>query len=106
VVINKTSTYKKCISKLKKQHKIKELSNVWKLEEVLLNHESLQVLMISSIWKMYRFEKLKGNKKGVFSARISQQYRLEFKPVNEDEYDFIDVVELDLYEISNHYKKL
>ncbi len=106
MVINKTSAYKKCISKLKKQHKNKELSNVWKLEEVLLNHESLQALMISSIWKIYRFEKLVGDKKGFFSARINQQYRLEFKPVNEEKYEFIDVVELDLYEISNHYKKL
>lgn len=106
MVINKTSSYNKCISKLKKQHKNKELENIFKLEEVLSNHKSLHVLMISSMWKIYRFEKLVGDKKGSFSARISKQYRLEFKPINETGYEIIDVVELDLKQISNHYKKI
>jgi len=106
MIINKTSSYKKSITKLKRKHKNKELENICKLEEILLNHKSLHALMISSIWRIYRFEKLIGDTKSIFSARINKQYRLEFKPINEIGYEFIDVVELDLNEISNHYKKI
>lgn len=106
MVINKASSYKRCVSKLKKSHKRSELERVRKIEEILTGHDNLQMLVVSSMWKVYRFEKLKGDKRNIFSARISQQYRLEFKPVNGHEYEMIDVIELDLIEISDHYKKL
>jgi plasmid maintenance system killer protein len=106
MIINKTSLYKKCISKLKKSHKGKELTKVQMLEEILTNHNSLQELMVSSMWKTYRFEKLIGDKKGIYSARINQQYRLEFRPINDPGYDAKEVIEVDVIEVSNHYKKI
>ena len=106
MVINKTSSYKRCLGKLKKSHKNGELNRVRMIEEILTGHDNLQMLVASSMWKVYRFEKLKGDRKDAFSARINQQYRLEFKPVNKPGYEMIDVIELDLIEISNHYKKL
>jgi toxin HigB-1 len=47
------------------------------------------------------FEALKGNKKGIYSVRVNQQYRLEFKIEN----DSITLVQIILIEaLSKHYE--
>lgn len=106
MVVNKTSSYLRNLKKLKKSHKEEVLKRITKMEEILMNHDDLQQLSISVMWKMYKFEKLIGDKKGIFSVRLSQKYRLEFKPVNEPGYEFNEVVEVDLIEVSDHYSKL
>ncbi len=51
--------------------------------------------------KSLHFEALKGNKKGMYSIRVNNQYRLEFKI----EKELITLVEIVLIEtLSNHYK--
>lgn len=106
MVINKTSGYKKSINKLKKSHKKKEIEKVSQIEEILIHHNNLKELAQSVMWRIYRFEKLKGDKKEVYSARINQKYRLEFSAVNDKVNKLEEVIELDLLEVSDHYKKL
>jgi proteic killer suppression protein len=45
-----------------------------------------------------RFEELKGDKKGIYSIRVDDGYRLEFR-IEKDEIEIVHIEEL-----SNHYK--
>jgi len=69
---------------------VKALVNAEKMEE-LFSYNSL------------RYEKLKGDKKGLSSLRINDQYRLEFReivnPVN-----ILEITICSLTDITNHYK--
>ena len=48
-----------------------------------------------------RYEKLQGDKKGLSSLRINDQYRLEFREIQSDQF----IVEIcSLVDITNHYK--
>lgn len=49
-------------------------------------------------FKGLRFKPLKGEKKGLYSIRINQAYRLEFKIINEQTIEIILIEDL-----SNHY---
>ena len=52
-------------------------------------------------FKSLNFEKLKGDKKDLYSVRVDKQYRLEFKIEN----DIIHLVELIIIEeLSKHYE--
>lgn len=69
---------------------VRALVNADKIEE-LFGHNSL------------RYEKLKGDKKGLSSLRINDQYRLEFREmVNPNSVPGIEVCSL--VDITNHYK--
>lgn len=52
--------------------------------------------------KSLNYEKLKGDKKGISSIRVNQQYRIEFT-VNEVQSETIVTV-CNILELSNHYK--
>ena len=45
------------------------------------------------------YEALSGNKKGFFSVRVNDQYRLEFKHRSDG-----TVIIITIYELSNHYR--
>ncbi len=69
---------------------VRALVNAEKIEE-LFGHNSLH------------YEKLKGDKKGLSSLRINDQYRLEFREiVNSNNVSGIEVCSL--VDITNHYK--
>ena len=50
-----------------------------------------------------RYEKLKGDKKGISSLRINDQYRLEFREII-DSYNILEIKICSLIDITNHYK--
>ncbi|MDR1742960.1 MAG: type II toxin-antitoxin system RelE/ParE family toxin [Dysgonamonadaceae bacterium] len=50
-----------------------------------------------------RYEKLKGNKKGLSSLRINDQYRLEFREITNAS-NILEVEICSLTDITNHYK--
>ena len=53
--------------------------------------------------KSLNYEKLKGNKKGLSSVRINDQYRLEFREiVNQNNTTEVEICSLT--DITNHYK--
>jgi proteic killer suppression protein len=74
-------------------------------EEVLIQFKKkVQILqMIESTqelkkFKGLRFKPLKGEKKGLYSIRINQAYRLEFKIINEQTIEIVLIEDL-----TNHY---
>jgi proteic killer suppression protein len=69
---------------------VRALANVEKIEE-LFTYNSL------------RYEKLKGDKKGLSSIRINNQYRLEFREISNSN-DLSEVEICSLTDITNHYK--
>ena len=53
--------------------------------------------------KSLNYERLKGDKKGLSSVRINDQYRLEFREIV-DSNNIIEVKLCSLTDITNHYK--
>ena len=49
------------------------------------------------------YEKLQGDKKGIESVRVNQQYRIEFRSF-EGQREADKIVICSLLELSNHYK--
>lgn len=71
-----------------------------KCVKALLNASRMEELYQ---YKSLNYEKLKGNKKGLSSLRINDQYRLEFREiVNANNQMLIEVCALT--DITNHYK--
>ena len=60
--------------------------------------ESIEKITDLYSFKSLHFEKLKGDKSGLSSIRLNDQYRLIVEPVNED------VVKILVIEISKHYE--
>ena len=48
------------------------------------------------------YEKLKGNKKGLSSVRVSDKYRIEFEELHEQNEEIITIC--NIIDFSNHYK--
>ena len=69
---------------------VRALINVEKMEE-LFTYNSL------------RYEKLKGNKMGLSSLRINDQYRLEFREI-QNANSTLEIEICSLIDITNHYK--
>ena len=68
---------------------VKALDSAQKIED-LFNYHSL------------RYEKLVGNKKGLSSVRINDQYRLEFREIMDPNHLAIEICSLT--DITKHYK--
>ena len=60
--------------------------------------ESIEKITDLCTFKSLHFEKLKGDKSGLSSIRLNDQYRLIVEPINED------VVKILIIEISKHYE--
>jgi proteic killer suppression protein len=50
------------------------------------------------------YERLKGEKKGLSSVRINDQYRLEFREIADKDDDTVGIIICSLIDITNHYK--
>jgi proteic killer suppression protein len=73
----------------KYQARIKTLENAPQIEDLFT---------INSL----HYEVLKGDKKGIFSIRVNDQYRIEFKTTQVISGTVVTVC--DILELSNHYK--
>ena len=60
--------------------------------------DTLALLKFNSL----NYEKLKGDKKGLSSVRINNQYRIEFEEIAEENQNIITICKIS--ELSNHYK--
>ena len=54
-------------------------------------------------FRSLNYEKLQGEKKGIESVRVNQQYRVEFYSTTENE-DSETITICNIIELSNHYK--
>jgi proteic killer suppression protein len=74
------------------------------IEKFIKRIELIKVLDRSGelwLFKSLNFEKLKGDKKDLYSIRVDKQYRLEFRIINE----VIQLTELVIIEdLSKHYQ--
>ena len=69
-------------------------------EKALLNSTHIEELYN---YRALNYEKLKGDKKGLSSLRINDQYRLEFREIpSQSNQTTIEICSL--VEITNHYK--
>ena len=74
---------------------------ITKFKKVILILKNAESSIELSKFMGLNFEALKGNKKGLYSIRIDQSYRLEFKLEN----DVIQLTEIAIIEeFSKHYK--
>ena len=71
-----------------------------KCVKALINAEKMEELFT---YNSLRYEKLKGNKKGLSSLRINDQYRLEFREIT-NQNNIVEVEICSLIDITNHYK--
>jgi proteic killer suppression protein len=71
-----------------------------KCVRALINAESMEELFT---YNSLRYEKLKGDKKGLSSIRINDQYRLEFREII-DSHNITEFKICSLTDITNHYK--
>lgn len=62
----------------------------------------LQNVMELLRYKGLRYEHLKGNKTGLSSVRVNNQYRIEFREIIQDQKTIAEVV--NITELSNHYQ--
>ena len=49
-----------------------------------------------------KYEKLKGDKKGISSVRVTDKYRIEFEEIMVNGEDYVSIC--NIMELSNHYK--
>lgn len=63
-----------------------------------------KILTIEELYRIHslNYKKLTGNKKGLSAVRINNQYRLEFKEINNPN-NLTKIEIFELTEISNHY---
>ena len=71
-----------------------------KCVKALMNAESFEELFT---YNALNYEKLKGDKKGLSSVRINNQYRPEFREID-DTSSVETIIICSLVEISNHHK--
>jgi proteic killer suppression protein len=85
-----------------KKHRFqpKVVNGYVKCVKTLINAERMEELFT---YNALRYEKLKGDKKGLSSVRINDQYRLEFREAV-DSNDITEVKICSLTDITNHYK--
>lgn len=67
------------------------------------NHMNVEFEKDLYTFKALNYEKLKGDKRGLSSLRINNQYRLEFREIpNQSNQMIIEICSL--VDITNHYK--
>jgi proteic killer suppression protein len=66
----------------------------------LINAERIEELFS---YNSLRYERLKGDKKGLSSVRINDQYRLEFREIVNSN-NILEIEICSLVDITNHYK--
>ena len=71
------------------------------IQVVDLMIESPNVLSLAK-YNSLRYEKLLGDKNGLSSVRVNDQYRIEFEEITKDNETTATIV--NLTELSNHYK--
>jgi len=71
-----------------------------KCVKALVNAEKMEELFT---YNSLRYEKLIGDKKGISSVRINNQYRLEFREISNSN-NILKIEICSLTDITNHYK--
>ena len=64
--------------------------------------ENCGEFVLKPIYNKYRFEKLK-NQNGLMSIRLDRKYRLTFFEGSHQQKEFIEIVSVEIQDVTNHY---
>ena len=92
--------YKGKTSDKKHRYQSQVINGYLKCVKALISAESIEELFT---YNSLNYEKMKGDKKGLSSVRINNQYRLEFREIINVN-NILQVNICSLIDITNHYK--
>ena len=105
--IIKTTSYKQDLKKkIINKHLNVELEIINKIEDLIFSSSNMQELILSPFKTVYFIEKLNGNLKEIYTARINKKIRLYMKPVGTYPYNLIELTKIEFIKIDDkHYKE-
>lgn len=103
--IIKTSKYKRDLQKkIIKKHMKKEELTIEAIEELIIQSQTMKILMLNPLARVYNINKKSGVLKEIYTANINDKIRMYIKPVGIYPYELDEIVEVELIEIDDqHY---
>lgn len=103
--IIKTSTYKRDLQKkIIKKHMKKEELTIEAIEELIIQSQTMKILMLNPLARVYNINKKSGVLKEIYTSNINDKIRMYIKPVGIYPYELDEIVEVELIEIDDqHY---
>lgn len=103
--IIKTSKYKRDLQKkIIKKHMKKEELTIEAIEELIIQSQTMKILMLNPLERVYNINKKSGVLKEIYTANINDKIRMYIKPVGIYPYELDEIVEVELIEIDDqHY---
>ena len=90
--------------KIKYKHLKKEINQINKIENLILDSPNLKELMLNPLKNVYNIEQKKGNLKDIYTVRVNSKIRLHMKPIGEYPYNMLEITEIEFLKIDNkHY---
>lgn len=107
IIIIKSSKFKNDYKKLKKKHMDKELDKLSKVEELIIESDSMKNLMLNPLHIIYNIEKKNINLKEIYTARLNGKLRLYMKSCCDYPYNNLEnIIEIEFIEIDDkHYEE-
>lgn len=103
--IIKTSKYKRDLQKkIIKKHMKKEELTIEAIEELIIQSQTMKILMLNPLARVYNINKKSGVLKEIYTANINDKIRMYINPVRIYPYELDEIVEVELIEIDDqHY---
>lgn len=103
--IIKTSKYKRDLQKkIIKKHMKKEELTIEAIEELIIQSQTMKILMLNPLARVYNINKKSGVLKEIYTANINDKIRMYINPVGIYPYELDEIVEVELIEIDDqHY---
>ena len=82
----------------------KEELTIEAIEELIIQSQTMKILMLNPLARVYNINKKSGVLKEIYTANINDKIRLYIKPVGIYPYELDEIVEVELIEIDDqHY---
>ena len=107
IIIIKSSMFKRDYKKLEKKHMDKEIEILSKIEGLIIESDSMKILMLNPLHLTYSIEQKHGNLKEIYTAKLNSKLRIYMKPCSEYSYDNLEnIVEIEFQKIDDkHYEE-
>ena len=82
----------------------KEELTIEAIEELIIQSQTMKILMLNPLARVYNINKKSGVLKEIYTANINDKIRMYIKPVGIYPYELDEIVEVELIEIDDqHY---
>ena len=82
----------------------KEELTIEAIEELIIQSQTMKILMLNPLARVYNINKKSGVLKEIYTANINDKIRIYIKPVGIYPYELDEIVEVELIEIDDqHY---